>query len=256
MEVGGDRVEDVTAVQLPHRNQVEGGDQDSEPSGEAQGVQKDGRIRADPREEETAQEGEDQRFTELKSVSGETGFHPREGEPPGQNREGEEKAQQGACRTDVEEGLLGVDRLFDADHGAEGSHEGRGGDEERKGSWDSVSATGEVVTQLVGQQDRHEGEGVGESVEPVEGVTEEEAQEGLVDRLSREEEGDLVEETDRGRGDQGDQKEEEVHPPPSSLARRNHGLFGFFLLPLPTNFHRGIIAETTGEGHSFDGGVW
>ena len=90
----------------------------------------------------------------------------------------------------------------------------------------------------------------------MEGVTEEEPQKRLVDRLSREEEGDLIEETDRGRGDQGDQEEEKVHPPPSSLARGNHRLFGFLLLPLPTDFHRGIIAETTGEGHSFDKGVW
>src|SRR5208283_4838829 len=92
-----------------------------------------------------------------------------EGEPNSQRGQQEHEACERAGNPDIEQHALGINRRPYLDEGSEGAQEGRRQKVGQAGV-DAVIQGGEVVAELVGQQDGDQSEREGKSVEQERGM--------------------------------------------------------------------------------------
>ena len=150
-------VGDVPAVQLADRQQVEGGHQKPDPAGPADRVEDELRTLRDRAEKETAQELEEKRLPEEEDIlrRDERGpFGQRHADS--QSRQGQRESGERAVGADIEDLPLEVQGRLDADESPEGPQERRSGDEEGQGGPDAVAAAGQVVAELMADEDGHQ----------------------------------------------------------------------------------------------------
>jgi hypothetical protein len=220
---GGDGIEDVAAVELAGGDEVERGDEDSHPACDQDGMgdeQEDGVAGvvevADESVDAVDEEGR------LDAVDEGGGRVTAERETEGDGDEGDEEAGDGTHGSDDDEGGAGADAGFEADDGSEAAAERGSGEQVGKRGADAIGAAGEVVSELVGEEDGDEGEREGQAAgdcgevveDPVEGEDVCVGAEGW----SAEREVVHVAHADRGGREQGDEEESEGHREPGSGA--------------------------------------
>jgi len=113
--------------------------------------------------EERGEEFEDQRGLEVDELLGFDCDGFGENEPDAGGEDGDEESGDGADCTDGDEGSAGCDRGFETDDGAGCSAERWGGQKIGDGGVDAVSAAGEVVAELMGDQNADQGEREGQA---------------------------------------------------------------------------------------------
>jgi len=161
---GRDRVQDVPAVQLRQRNQVERGDEQSEPAGDERRVQVNRRRlrREEAREEEVEQEARRKRQALRRQ-------RPSRGRVPQaiqQDRQRHHEAGDGPGDADVEEGAARREGGADADDRPEGAEGVRRGQKEGEGRVDPIDPAGDVMPHLVRPEDQNRPDRVGQAVAP------------------------------------------------------------------------------------------
>jgi competence protein ComEC len=165
------RVEDVAAVKLSHRQEIEPGGQEPDPG------RHEGRM--EPHHVPGLQAGEGQRIEQLEQQAGgeadlaRARRQPRDGrvrETVGQDRQGDDEPGDRSGDADVEQGAARGDGGADPDHGAEGAQKRRAGDEIGQGGADPVAPAGDVVPHLVRAEDQDDRDGVRNAEIPVPGI--------------------------------------------------------------------------------------
>jgi len=166
VEFGGDGVEDVTAVELPTGNEVEGSDEEADPSGDEDGVWGDvieGGGLGVPADEQGVEDADGEGFS-AEADDGDgcvCGGVDAESETDGDGEGGGDIAGEGAVDADVHEGVEAGDAGANLDDGAGGSAECGCGQDPGQSDFDAVEAAGEVVAELVDEEDAEEGSGEG-----------------------------------------------------------------------------------------------
>src|SRR5690349_15858072 len=154
--LSGNRVDNVSAVELTHRKQVQCGNKHRSPGSPVNGI---------PLDEfwQTQQLGNDDEkkwIVELHiAVDCAGGRRCREDQPNNRRRKRERKASKRTCDANVEQRATTPDWLFYLYHRSECSKESDGrrrGDKERKRRSDFVMPAGEVMAELVCSEDRQQ----------------------------------------------------------------------------------------------------
>ena len=164
VEFGGDGVEDVSAVELTAGNEIEGSDEEADPSGDEDGVGGDvfeGGSLGVPANEQGMEDADGEGFAaEADDGDGCVGGGMNtEGEPDGDGHGGGDIAGQRAVDAHVHEGVEAGDAGSNLDDGAGGTAEGGCGKDPGESDFDVVEAAGEVVSELVDEEDAEEGGG-------------------------------------------------------------------------------------------------
>ena len=177
MPAGRDRVEDVAAIELSHRQQVQRGGEQAHPGGAADGVEEK-LVERHVRAQQLCQQ-----FHQGRVAKNNRSLCERAGDGLGienadnQCGHGDCKADQRSGDADVEQRAPVDDGRLDANEGAHGADEGGRREEVGVGGVDAVDAAREVVAQLVRQQDSHQGEREGPAREQRERVFDHRAEE-------------------------------------------------------------------------------
>jgi len=79
------------------------------------------------------------------------------------SRDGEDEADERAGSADIQQGAVGEDGRTNQDEGAEGAVQVGEGNEKRIGGANVMVAASKEMTELVGEEDGHQGEGEGET---------------------------------------------------------------------------------------------
>jgi primosomal protein N' (replication factor Y) len=157
------RVDDVAAVELAHRHQVEGGDEEAEPAGGGERPHQEclalRRRSAQPLVAPLQQERLSER-NEVGRARRRRRYHAGIERAEDQHRDAHHEPCERSRDADVEERLPVGDRPADADEGAERADEAQDGHRDEVGQRrvDAVAEAGDVVAHLVRDQDRHQPE--------------------------------------------------------------------------------------------------
>ena len=166
VEFGGDGVEDVAAIELAAGDEVERGDEEADPSGyehRVRGNVLEGRGLRIPVHEQGVDEADGEGFAaEADNGDGRVGGGlDAEGKAHGDGQRRGKIAGQGAVDADVHEGVEVGNAGADLDDGAGGSAERGGGQDPGQSGVNAMHTAGNVVAELVNQEDAEEGEGEG-----------------------------------------------------------------------------------------------
>ena len=209
--------QDVSAVELPDRQQVQARHEQPEPRRHEDGMLVDGRARVGSDAPPVLRPANDQRVAE-ENLAGPEGGRVRQGmgDAVEQKRDRGEEAGERPRGADVEELSLPADRLLDPNHRAESADDVQKGrrDEIRKGRRDPVSAAHRVMPELVHAEDEEQGHREGEPVG-----------EAAVKKRTASRSEDAARESRRHeRGEQEPEVEERVLEHAAPAARRRHRL--------------------------------
>ena len=165
VDCGRDGIEDVAAIELAGGDEVERGDEEAHPGGDQDRVRDDEAERTRRRDGEVEQsvhgrEGE----RRLHGVDdGSRGNSWTRLRPRARATRAMRKPAMGPAAPMTRRAARVAMRDVDADDGAEGSGERRGGQQLGEGGADAEVAAGEVVAELVREQDADEGEREGQA---------------------------------------------------------------------------------------------
>ena len=169
MQVAGDGVEDVAAVELSHRQQVERGREHADPRRQREGVEVEHRARRQPAVEDEGEQVD--REVGARAVehhgrrTGRLGDHGRSRPRHAEHEEWHQRDEAGdrTGDADVEQLLLGVIRARMRMNAPKVPRPERSGQEVRRGRRHPVTAAGEEVAELVAAQDDQQREREGEA---------------------------------------------------------------------------------------------
>ncbi len=155
-------VEDVAAVELAHRQQIECGDEESHPAGKSH--RRECQLRGmDAGPQPVRQQHEAKRNARNDCIGrSAASSQPRVQHPPGERRNRQYEAGNRARYGNIQKHTPGENRRTDADEGPHGSNERWRGDEVRVAHAQAIMAAGEIVAQFVRQQDGEERTGEGQ----------------------------------------------------------------------------------------------
>ena len=165
---GREGVEDVAAIELSAGDEIERSDEEADPAGDQDGVGSDvvkGRGGGIPLEQEGMEEADGEGLA-AEADDGHGGVGRglvAEGKAHGDGDGGGHVAGQRAVDADVHQRVAVGNAVANLDDGAGGAAEGGGGKHPGEGGADLVAAAGEVVAELVDQQDTQKREGEGEA---------------------------------------------------------------------------------------------
>ena len=220
-----ERVENVAAIQLPDRQQIHRRGEHAHPGCARHRVKVD-IARRRRRENGVLQQPLQAGDAELHAaLVRDAGDHFRECDAHRQRGHQEDEARQRPGDSDVEERALGIDRRADADEGAEGSQERRG-QEVRQAGVHLVEDGGDVVAELVSQQNRQESEGRREALRAAAGWRQNKATEvQAVLHVERHVAFEIAlhRRTHQAGGDQRECKQKGIEPVALSRAGRRNG---------------------------------
>lgn len=170
VEGTGEGVENVAAVELTNGKEIERGGEQADPGGAGYRMEIDVRG-GDAGENGLDGEPEERRVAECEvALVGDTRDDLAESEADTEGGQQKDESGEGAGDADIKKIAAGENGCADADEGAEGSDEGGGGEEVGQGGIDAVVEAGEVMAELVGEEDGEEGEGEGETRGEEEGL--------------------------------------------------------------------------------------
>jgi len=155
----------VATVELRGREEIQGGGEEADPSGAANGM-KEKITGAEAMAKNWREKMKEQWSAEDDFVvgrDGEVGDELGVEDAEDQGRKGDEETDEWAGGADVEERTSGANRRTDEDEGAERADERGKGNEEGIAGVNVVMAAGEEMAELVGEKDGEQGQSEGKS---------------------------------------------------------------------------------------------